>query len=85
MPGLRPAHFNGTATTTITQVDFNKTAMDFAITNLDDTNNLLISFDGGRKSFVVLPETTFHAKIFAHSMHVSSNAGTADYTCLAMG
>lgn len=47
-------HFNGTATVTPTDVDFNDVTASILIDNIGTTNDLLVSFDGGTK-FKTIP------------------------------
>lgn len=75
-------HHNGTATTTPANVPFSGTSKAILIDNLDASKNLLVSFDGGANTKIVLPGQSLSIEANHTSVDVSSSAGTVAFEML---
>ncbi|TDI97051.1 MAG: hypothetical protein E2O29_02095 [Deltaproteobacteria bacterium] len=75
-------HHNGTATTTPANVTFTGTSKAILIDNLDASNNLLVSFDGGANTKTVLPGQSLSIEANHSAVAVSSSAATVPFEML---
>ena len=75
-------HHNGTATTTPANVPFSGTSKSILIDNLDASNNLLVSFDGGSNTKTILPGQSLSIEANHSSVDVSSSAATVAFEML---
>lgn len=80
---MRMRHANGSATTTAEKISVNRGIGQYiAITNLDATNSIDISFDNGANYFSILPaDPTFKVSALFHFFLVKSDV-TAAWTAL---
>lgn len=76
-------HFNGTATTAPATIDMGTGVVSLIIDNLDVTNNLLISFDGGTLFKTLGVGKTLSMEISTTKLVVKSSALTVAYEVLA--
>ena len=75
-----PKHFNGTANTTPADVDFNNVTGSILIHNTGDTNDLLVSLDGGVNFKTIPAETSFgYEKINIKKVVVKTSILTTTY------
>lgn len=83
----RIQHANGTATTTPAKVSVKRgVAQWIRIGNLDATNNLEVSFDGGTNYYTIEPgDPPFEADALFHFFYVRSSAATVDYSATIVG
>lgn len=75
-------HFNGSATTTAAPVDVGTGVAAIVIENMDATNNLLVSFDGGTTFKTVKPGIILTVDVSTRNLVVKSSAGTVNYEIL---
>ena len=85
-PG-RIHHANGTATTTPAKISVKRGVGQWVrIGNLDGTNNLEVSFDGGVNYYTIEPgDPPFEAPALFHFFFVRSSAATVDYSAAYIG
>lgn len=76
-------HFNDTATTTPAAVDLGTGVVYLHIENLDDTNDLLVSFDGGSNYKTIGETKSLSIDVSARTIFVKSSAGSVSYEILA--
>ena len=76
-------HFNGTATVTPDPVDMGTGVVSVFIDNLDLTNDLLVSFDGGSNFKTVGEGRSLSIDISVSTVTVKSSAGSVNYEILA--
>lgn len=81
---MRMRHVNGSATTTPTKVSVNRGIGQYIrIANLDGTNGLEVSFDGGRNFFTISAgDPPLDVAALFHWFHVRSTAATVAYTAI---
>jgi hypothetical protein len=81
---MRASHYNGTATTTPAKVALKRPpGQSIRIRNLDTTNNLLVSFDGGTNFATIKPtDQPIVLDVLFHYFYVQSSASTVAYDAL---
>lgn len=84
---LRPFHANGTAPVAGAKINPRKLIQRVVIRNLEaaGSNDLGVSFDGGRTYFTIPPQGELKEDILAHYLWVRGEGGTADYSALLLG
>ena len=70
-------HYSGTASTTPAKVTLGRRGHHIVIKNLDGTNLLKISFDGGRNFFTLQKGETLNFDVAFHYFYVLSDANAA--------
>ena len=76
-------HFDGTATTSPANVDVGTGVISILIENLVDTNDLLVSFDGGSKFKTIGTSKSLVLDVATRLLVVKSSAGSVNYEILA--
>jgi len=81
---MKMRHVNGAATTTPTKVSVNRGLGQYIrIANLDGTNNLEVSFNGGGNYYSILPgHPPLDVDAQFHFFYVRSNTGTVNWSAL---
>lgn len=72
-------HYAGSVGTTAAVISFAKQAQYIVVNNIDSTESLGISFDGGRTLFTLLKGQMVSIPCLANSITVIGVGGTADY------
>ena len=80
---MRMRHVNGTAAAAYTKIAVKRGIGQYAkIANLDGTNSLEVSFDGGTNYFTIMAtDTSLEVNALFHYLFVRSTAG-ADYSII---
>lgn len=77
-------HFNGAATTSNTTITFGNYSKSILLHNVDGSNNLLVSFDGGVHFKTLAPGIAMAIEVRRSSFIQKSNTGTAAYEHLVV-